>query len=135
MFYKNYFENSETFSSDKHKKLYEKYIHGSDISVQQWMKYTQSLRQDDANIKNLEPTIDDFMTNPSRPHFNPARASGNKEYDFENLISSDGGRIYTDESEYIHALSEWKYNTQKYKMEKSERKYADMMGLLLTSFE
>ena len=93
------------FSSPSHAEKYEMYNNNSKFSTSEWLEYTKSLRKNDVKTANLESIVDDFMTYPVRPQINPSRASGNAEYDYENLISSNGARIYTNKEQYTKAMS------------------------------
>ena len=136
MFYKSYVLKSKFFSTDHHTKLYDDYSkRKNNISEDQWLQYTSDLRSKDELTKYLSPIIEDFISRPVPPEYNPALSTGNADYDYENLISNNGARIYTDINKYRNAVSEWKYNIQNFEINQKEKKYANMLGLILPSFK
>jgi len=130
--YEHIFLNSKYFNTDQYKDMYKDYKEGK-ISENMWLKNTHALRVKE-NI-NVPLVINDFLENPLKPLYNPtAKTSNNKEYDYENLINSDGNRIYTTKEGYDEAYNDWLYVSKLYKIDQNKKEFAEKLGLVASDY-
>lgn len=133
MFYRDYTLAAPEFFSSEHSKKYGEYKNSG--NEKEWLDYTRDMRVRNESTRNLGYVLDDFMVKPTQPEFSTMSGSGNTEYDYENRITQAGAHIYSDRRQYDGAHRRWQYDMQNYKIDQQERKYADMLGLLVSSFK